>query len=274
MRRLLLCTVLLAACGGPSPAAPLPAQRLEIRFIDVGQGDAILLRYGDHAALVDAGLPDAGTLAVLRSLHVDSLQLFIASHNHGDHIGGAAALIRAMPVGVYLENDATLHTPNQLRVDSAIQLRGVPRERAPRRTFRWGDVRLDVMPPPPGVDTAQNNHSLIVVVQLGRFRALLTGDSERSETDALLAQDSIRPVSLLKAPHHGDSDAPSPEWIRRMNPGVVVVSVGKGNLSEDARKLYESAGRRMFSTDRDGDVIVTVDHSGTYAVQTGPHRGH
>jgi len=253
----------------------LSAQQLEIRFIDVGQGDAVLIRNGPRAVLVDAGLPTAGVLAVLRELRVDSLDLFIASHNHGDHIGGAAALLRSLPVGEYIQNDAPLGTPNQLRVDSAILERAVPRVRAPRRVLLWGDVRLDIMPPPAGVDSAQNNHSMVVLVQRGRFRALLTGDSEGSEIEALIAQDSIPPVDLLKAPHHGgDPDPPVAEWLRRLHPGIVVASVAAGNFTEAGRQAYGGPGRRIFSTDHDGDVIVSVDAGGGYTVQTGPHRAH
>lgn len=255
------------------PSLALSAQQLEIHFIDVGQGDAVLIRSGPHALLVDAGLPTAGVLAVLRELRVDSLELFVASHNHGDHIGGAAAVIRSIPLGEYIQNDAPLGTPNQRRVDSAIVERAIVRVRAPRRVLRWGDVRVDVMPPPPGVDSSQNNHSMVVVIQRGRFRALLTGDSEGSEIEALMAQDSIPPVDLLKAPHHGgDPDPQAAEWLRRLHPGIVVASVAAGNFADVGRQAYGGPGRRVLSTDRDGDVIVSVDSAGAYTVQTGPHR--
>jgi beta-lactamase superfamily II metal-dependent hydrolase len=269
IRRTIL--LLLGLTSGPA----LAAQQLEIRFIDVGQGDAVLIRSGPHAVLIDAGLPDGGILPALRALQVDSLDLFIASHNHGDHIGGAAALLRSIPVGEYIQNDAPLGTPNQRRVDSAILERAVRRVRAPRQILLWGDVRLDIMPPPPGVDSAQNNHSMVVLVQRGRFRALLTGDSEGSEIEALMAQDSIPPVDLLKAPHHGgDPDPPVAEWLRRLHPGVVVASVAAGNFTEAGRQAYGGPGRRLFSTDHDGDVVVSVDAAGAYTVETGPHRAH
>ena len=280
MLRAPLLLVALSACGAGSAeeratrlidAGP---QDLEIRFIDVGQGDAVLLRQGSHVLLVDAGLPDAGFPAELRALGVDSLQVFVASHNHEDHIGGAGALLQAIPVGLYLENDAPVDSPSQLRVNSAIQRHAIPRERASRRIFTWGDARLDVWPPPPGVDDAQNNHSMVVGIQRGRFRALLTGDSERSEIDALLAQDSLAPVDLLKAPHHGDPKALSPEWLERLRPSVVVVSVGAGNLPRQTLQRYASPGRRLLRTDRDGDVIVVVDSLGDYTVRTGPRRTH
>src|ERR1041384_1686500 len=210
--RALLMLVTLSSCGAGSAeeraARPLDAGRqdLEIRFMDVGQGDAVLLRQGSHVLLVDprppppggpaalrraagAGPPAGGARAGLGARGVASLGVCVASHNHEDHIGAAGALLQAIPVGLYLENDAPLDTPSELRVHSAIRRHAIPRERASRRIFTWGDVRLDVWPPPPGVDTAQNNHSMVVGIRRGRFRALLTGESERSEIDALLARD-------------------------------------------------------------------------------------
>lgn len=251
---------------------PLAAQVLEIRFLDVGQGDAILVRSGRHALLVDAGLPEAGIVATLRALGVDSLELFLASHNHGDHIGGAGALLRALPVGIYIENDAPLGTPSQQRVDSALRERGIPRDRGPRRQVRWGEIQLDIYPPPLGTDSLQNNHSMVLAIQRGRFRALLTGDSERAEIEALLAQDSLHPVTLLKAPHHGDPDAVTEEWLAKLRPQLVVISVGAGNLTPATKQRYAGAGRELWSTDRDGDIVVSIDAVGRYTVQVGPHR--
>ena len=270
MRTFRIVTLALAtACG----VLPSKAQ-LEIRFLDVGQGDAILIREGAHAALIDAGLPDDSLVGHLRALGVDSLQVFIASHNHGDHIGAAGALLMAIPVVLYIENDAPLNTPSHQRVEEALRQRGIPREVAPRRTIRLGSTRLDVIPPPPGVDTAQNNHSMVVLIQRAGFRALLTGDSERSEIEALLLHENLPRVDVLKAPHHGDPEALSAEWLQRLTPAVVVVSVAAGNLAAETLTRYADPRRRIFSTDREGDVTVCVDSSGAYRIVTGPHRAH
>ena len=115
-------------------------------------------------------------------------------------------MLAAVPVGMYIDNGAPLNSASQRRVKDALHQHSIPEQHAPRVTVMLGDAHLDIFPPPPGVDTAQNNHSLVVLVQRGRFRALLTGDSERSEIEALLVHDSLAHVDVLKAPHHGDPE--------------------------------------------------------------------
>jgi competence protein ComEC len=175
-------------------------------------------------------------------------------------------VLQAIPVGAYIENDAPVRSTSESQVYAAIRRRQVPVERAPRRTFTFGNVYVDVMPPPPGVDTAQNDHSMLVQVRRARFRALLTGDSERPEISAILRHDSPARVDVLKAAHHGDPDALSAEWLRRLDPSVVVVSAGKGSFSPEARRRYSSPGRRLFTTEQSGDVTVFVDTDGHYRV--------
>ena len=79
------------------------AQQVEIRFLDVGQADAILIRESGKTALIDAG-GGAGILAQLRALGVDTIDLIVASHNHSDHIGGMTAVLGGTVVRFYLDN--------------------------------------------------------------------------------------------------------------------------------------------------------------------------
>lgn len=252
-----------------------PAARhddLEIRFLDIGQGDAILIREGSAAALVDAGLPDDSIVERLHVLGVDSLRFFLASHNHGDHIGSADRVLEALHVGLYVDNGAPLPTPSEQRVEAVLRQRSIPTAHGIRRTFVLGDAQVEVIPPPPSSDTLQNNLSMVVRIHRGRFTALLTGDSERGEIERLLGHETLGHVDVLKAPHHGDPEAQTAEWLRMLSPDVVVVSVGEGNFSSEAASRYAATGRRLFRTDRDGDVSILVDAADRLTVKVGPRR--
>ena len=120
------------------------------------------------------------------------------------------------------------------------------------------------------MDTFQNNHSMVVRIKRGTFRALFSGDSERSEVDALLAHEQLTHVDLLKAAHHGDPESVTPEWLSRLSPAVVVVSTAGGELPAETVTKYAGTGRRLFRTDTDGDVTIMVDVSGRFTVGTGP----
>ena len=259
--------LLLALLGASAPQAE-PA--LEIRFLNVGQGDAILLRSADRVALVDAGPSDA-VVRRLRTLGVDSIDLFVASHNHADHIGGADAVLDSLPVAFYLDNHLPANTRIQERVLQRVEEKGIAYLAPTARRIALGTARIVVIPPPQRVaGDAQNNHSVGLLVQQGGFLALLTGDSEVEELSALLARDSIPDVDVLKAAHHGSRNGVTPAWLARTRPEVVVISAGAGNSyghpHAAAMRYYCASGRRVLRTDLHGEVTVTVREDGTYTV--------
>jgi competence protein ComEC len=274
MRRMgALAVLLLAAWGGPlaaQRAAPAAPSALEIRFLDVGQGDAVLLRSGGRTALIDTGPSDA-LVARLRALGVDTIDLLVASHNHSDHIGGSDAVLDAFPVRFYLDNGFPANTRTQQRVLDRVERKKVTYLAPTRRTIGLGSASISILPLPPlPADRGQNNHSVPILVREGGFLALLTGDSEVDEINALLARDSIPDVDLLKAAHHGSRNGVTPAWLARTRPEVVVISAGAGNSYGHphlAALRYYCAGKRsVFRTDRNGEVTVRVDADGGYRV--------
>ncbi|HEU5261952.1 MAG TPA: MBL fold metallo-hydrolase [Gemmatimonadales bacterium] len=176
-------------------ALPLWGQQLELRFLDVGQGDALLVREGGKTAMIDAG-PSGDVALRLRALGIDTIDLAVASHNHADHIGGMAAILSQFVVRFYLDN-------------------GLPHATA---TAEGGGDRAD-----------QNNSSVGIVVEFGDFRALLTGDSELPELAYWLRYDTVPRVQVVKVAHHGTWNGTSREWVERTHPVAAVISVGAGN---------------------------------------------
>ena len=276
--RLLFPGVLLAAAACAPRRAPAPRANgtLELRFLDVGQGDAALLRNGGKAVLVDAGPTDA-IAGKLRALGVDSLDLAVATHNHSDHIGGMDAVLAAIPVRFYLDNGDPANTRIQRTVLQLVRDRGVTYLQATARTVELGDARIRVIPSPVEAAPAdQNDHSVALLLERGVFKALLTGDSERRELEGLLQGADLPDVDVFKAPHHGSRTGLLDGWLARIRPEVIVISVAAhndyGHPHAEALAAYQAAARTVLRTDRDGDVIVTVDAAGCYEVRTA-HAG-
>lgn len=266
----LIVSVAALAAGGATPG-PQPHQSdLELRFLDVGQGDAALVRHAGRAVLIDAG-PSPAIVGRLRALGVDSLDLLIATHNHADHIGGAADVLRQVPVRFYLDNGHPHTTRTQERVLQAIEERGVTYLQAVPRTFELGDASLRVIPSPLS-SADQNNLSLTLLLQRGRFTALVAGDAQVELLNALLSADLVPDVDVLKAPHHGSRNGVTPAWLARTKPEVVVISVGADNRYGHphpwALRYYRAGGRQVFRTDVDGDIVVAVAADGSYQVST------
>ena len=258
--------------------APARAQRevndttLEIRFLDVGQGDAILIQYGNIGVLVDAGRGD-DIVQILEEQGIDSLASTIVSHNHADHIGGMDAVLSDYPVGAYYGNGREPENDNAEAVADILAEEGINTPAPPWQPIRLGDARITVFPSPLDPDNStENSSSLGVLIERGGFKALLTGDSEVEELNAWLKAGHIPDVDVLKAAHHGPRNGVTPGWLDRTRPEVVVISVGAGNSYGHpdpwAMRYYRSHEREVYRTDEDGTVVVTVDREGRYKVAT------
>lgn len=262
-----------------SHALPLSAQEtaspndtLQLLFLDVNQADAILIRQGAQAVLVDASRGDDIVL-YLEDLGIDSLVAAVASHNHDDHIGGMDAVLADYPVRQYLYNGRRPENQNAEAVEATLQERGIPHPPPPWPPISLGDARVTVFPSSIRTeDASENNSSLGVLVERAGFKALLTGDSEQDELIAWLHAGVIPRVNVLKAAHHGARNGLTPGWLLATRPEVVVISVGGNNAYGHpdpwAMKYYEAGGRRVYRTDRDGTVVISVDREGTYGVET------
>lgn len=270
--------LLIGCADAPPPRAearadpePDSAAPLELRFLDVGQGDAALVRSAGRTVLVDAG-PSDRIVARLRELGVRSIDLLVASHNHADHIGGMDAVLDSLPVRSFLDNGHPATTRIQERVLERVEEKGVTYLEATPRTISLGDARLRIIPAPEGVEgDEQNNRSVSLLLERGDFQALLTGDSEVELLNALLERSPPPDVEVLKAAHHGSRNGVTPAWLARTRPEVVVVSVGEdnsyGHPHDSALRYLCAGGREVYRTDRSGDIVVAVVADGSFGVE-------
>ncbi|MBA2667213.1 MAG: MBL fold metallo-hydrolase [Trueperaceae bacterium] len=246
---------------------------LEIHFVDVGQGDGVLLVLPDGRGVVyDAGNDDGAMLRYLRDAGITHLALVIASHPHADHIGGLAAVIDAYAPPFVLDNGLTHTTRTFERYLDAVERSGAQLLEPTERTLTLGDVRLHVLPSPLRPEWGHNDNSIGIIVEYESFRASLTGDAEARLFEWWLATapDTFAAVHVHKASHHGSANGDTPEALARLRPEIVVVSAGAGNRygHPDGTIVasYEEAGARVFRSDHHGSVIVTVAPDGTYDV--------
>lgn len=261
----------LAACLAPVP--PASAQHLTIRFFNVGQGDAALVTSPEgKSMLVDAGPERDQVDRFLHRLHIDTLDLIVASHNHADHITGIPAVLQSgTVVRFYLDNGVPTTTQVYARVLRAVQRSRVTYLNPTARTIHLGSVVVRVIPPMPGVET-QNNTSVGLLVTYGAFTAFFAGDAESLERDYWLRTDHLSHVTLLKVAHHGSSNGTDARWLAALSPCVAVISVGAhnryGHPSAKTLRLLGAARVTTFRTDRDGTVEVEADRSGHVTIHT------
>ena len=173
--------VAVACCFAPAACDAQP-EPVQVTFLDVGQGDAVLIQSPEgQTALVDAG-PGADITSALEALGVTQLDLVVATHPHADHIGGMLQVIRSVPVRFYMDNGQPYTTATYLSLMRELQGRSdITYLEAVPRTLELGSVRIDVLPLPALRSSNPNEQSVGLVVEYGDFRAFLSGDSEVPE---------------------------------------------------------------------------------------------
>jgi competence ComEA-like helix-hairpin-helix protein len=238
-----------------------------IEFLDVGQGDAILIRSPEgKTALIDAG-PSARVVSLLERRGIKSLDLVAVSHHHIDHYGGMEAVIRAFHPRVFLASNSTHTSPHYLKLlrtvrDSRIQP-VVPTD-SPRR-IDLGSVRLTVLPQPPEDPDNENDNSIGMRLQHGAFSTLLTGDSEAAERAhwERVCPDLVRGCEVLKLAHHGSRNGVDAHWLDLVHPRLAVASLGRdnefGHPHPETLSLLKRQRIPLARTDRDGTIVVKSD---------------
>ncbi|MEX2583793.1 MAG: DNA internalization-related competence protein ComEC/Rec2 [Gemmatimonadota bacterium] len=253
--------------------------RLEIHFIDVGQGDAIAIRTpGRRWLLVDTGPAsaeyDAGerrVLPFLRDRGARRIEALVLSHPDLDHIGGAAAVLRGIPTDIVFDPGLAVGKDTYLDLLRGMDLEGT-RWRAARsgRTMELDGVRFDFLwPDPETVDVAEdaNQISAVLRVTFGDFVLLLTGDVGSAVEDLLVDRHGAAlDTDLLKLGHHGSATSTSERFLRVTTPELAIVSAGRRNrYGHPAPAVVErvaAEGIPIARTDREGSVSIEVEGGG------------
>jgi len=257
------------------PVVPQISRMTELHMIDVGQGDAIALRtpHG-HWILFDAGRAwrggDAGRSTVVPYLgrRGGVLDVFVLSHPHTDHVGGAATVLRALHPSRYI--DAGFPGPAESYRASLEAARsvGVRWMRAhPGDSLAVDGVSLMFLAPDSAWTASlddPNLASVVTLVRVGDVRMLLMGDAERPEEDWLLAHErGMLRADILKVGHHGSKTSSSPEFLDAVQPRLALVSVGAGNTyhlpTPAVMRTLAGRGAQVLRTDRLGTIVARTD---------------
>lgn len=252
-------------------------EQLTVTFLDVGQGDAIVVQTKNGGTmLVDCG-PPGGTrgdlgqrviLPALRSMGIMRLDVLALTHADLDHIGGAVSLLRRFPVERLVVSGAPASDLAYLRImDTARQLR-VPITEVRRGSRIWlsRSVSVEALHPPPGrISPARsdNYNSLVLSVRCGRTAVLLMGDADADAERTLLAASARLRADVLKLGHHGSRSSTTESLLAHVQPRYAVVSVGRrnpyGHPSQVVLDRLAKRGVQVFRTDTQGAIRVISD---------------
>lgn len=250
-------------------AAPIAGDGAEVHFIDVGQGDSILIRCGGADILIDAGENNMGETvnAYLDSLGVEELALAIGTHPHSDHIGGLDVVLSEHPAGTVvmpaLPDDMVPTTRTFEDLLAVIEEENLSLEEAvPGTEYEFGDGTLEILGPVADYDDL-NDYSVVCRFSYGEISFLLTGDMETTAEADLLASGADLSADILKLGHHGSSTSTGEDFLRAVDPAACVIEVGEGNSYNhphaETMERVEGCGCTVYRTDLDGNIVIRTD---------------
>lgn len=285
---LLLCIFLLAGCNETVKTEKIPVtsgHEMQVHFIDVGQGDSILIESpSGKTMLIDGGVKGAGQQIVsyLKELGINKLDIVVATHPDADHIGGLIPVLDNMTIEQFYDS-GKVHTSQTFEE----MLTRIDEKNIPYHVPKIGDdIEFDK-----GVNvkvlnandqaTDNNDASIVLKMTYGNVSFLLTGDAGVALEKEMLQYDVE--ATVLKAGHHGSNTSSSEEFIQAVKPKVAILSYGEDNkyghphaeivdrLQAIGSKIYATADLGTITVSTDG-VNYTVNGKETYSVATGNIR--
>ncbi len=245
-----------------------------ISFIDVGQGDSILIQAGDQAMLVDAGTNESGSVVTdyLRSLNIAKLDYLIGTHPHEDHIGGMDDVIRSFEISTVIMPDVS-HTTQTYEdvLDALLEKELTITAPHPGDVYSLGDASFTILSPSEeiarqAVETGDlNNLSVGIRLVYGSTAFIMCGDAESASEEAMVESGLLLKADVLKAGHHGSSTSTSDAFLAAVDPEYAVISCGRdnsyGHPHQETLDKLNAAGISIFRTDEQGTIVAVSDGS-------------
>ncbi len=255
--------------------------RTTVQFPDVGQGDCTLITLASGKnILIDGGGTyddrfDIGRRILapyLWNQGIHRLDLVVLSHPHPDHMNGLKYIVRTFGVGEVWTSGLDEDLPGYAELDRLIKERGIRHQivTAADPFARIGAAELQVLHPAPGFHAqgrkayeAENSRSLVVRIAMEGKVFLFPGDIGMDAEQEMLLRSGDLHCDLIKVPHHGSKSSSSEAFLSRLRPSVGIVTVGRKNPyhhpSPEVVARYETVGTKLFRTDLDGAITVTVE---------------
>ena len=241
---------------------------LEVHFIDVGQGDSILIEAGSDSMLIDAGENNMGDLVVdyLEEQGIEKLSYLVCSHGHSDHAGGADDVIKNFDINKIIMPDVVHTTRTFEDVLDAIDEKGYKITPAVvGDEYSLGDAHFTILAPVGSSYEDLNNYSVVIRLEYGNTSFLFTGDAEELSERDMLGTGMDLSADVLKASHHGSGYSCGDTFIDAVGANDVVISVGAGNEyghphPETVNKFMDR-GMNVYRTDESGSILAISDGS-------------
>jgi Predicted hydrolase (metallo-beta-lactamase superfamily) len=240
---------------------------MKVSYIDVGQGDSILVQVNGKTLLIDAGPNDSTDklMSYLNKQNIKKLDFIVATHPHEDHIGAMDTVIKKYNIGEFYAPKKMTTTKTFENMITALKSKNIKINTAA------AGVSLDLgknvkceMIAPNGKDYENlNNYSAVIKITYGNSKFLFMGDTEKLSEKEILNKNYDISCDVLKLGHHGSSSSSSKAFLDKTAPKIAIVSCGKNNdYGHPHKETLEEMKKRnvqVYRTDIDGSIVLISD---------------
>ena len=237
---------------------------LEVHYIDVGQGDSILIHLSGKTMLIDAGNNAASIITYIKTLNIDKIDAIVATHPHADHIGGMAEIINEFVVDkIYMPKVAhTSKTYENLLLTIKNKNLKVNTAKAGTTIDLGNKIKIEVMAPNSENYNNLNDYSAVVKIEYENVSFLFTGDAEAiSEKEMVEKYGNKLKANVLKVGHHGSTTSTTLNFLNTVSPEYAIISVGENNSygHPNQETLDKLKNIDVFRTDKLGTIVAKTD---------------
>lgn len=247
-----------------------------VKFINVGQGDSILIRSNGYSALIDTGPVESSAQLsrALRESHVETVDVLMFSHLHLDHSGGVEQIFEDFNVENIILPELSSFSEGiysaELAINEVTRSKGQIYKATTGMNFKLGDFNITVVDLYPNF-TNENNQSVIIKAEIDGRIFLFMGDAEKETENKLVAKNKDINCDVLKVAHHGSNTSTTKDFLEKCSPDFGVISVGKDNIYNHPHRStleqLKKADVKIYRTDKQGDITFYIE-KGKFRIET------
>jgi len=271
---IILISSLTISCNFPTNDSnknnQIESNKMIVHYIDVGQGDSILIQVNNKNLLIDAG-PKSDKkklLNYLSNLHLEKLDYVIATHPHEDHIGNMSDVIDDYNVLAFYAPKVQSTTKTFEQMVESLKSKNLKINVIKKGTdsINLGEnTKVTIFSPTKDYYEDLNNYSPVIKIEYGKTSFLFTGDAQKEVEKEILANNEDISADILKVGHHGSSTSTTKDFLNKVNPSIGVISLGKDNTynhpNDGTINRLNQNKVTIYRTDKNGTVILSSDGS-------------
>jgi len=236
-------------------------------FIDVGQGDCILIQVNNKNLLIDSGTTDSKQKLIryLKNNNITKLDYVVATHPHEDHIGGMSSIIKTFDIGEFYAPKAIASSQTFVDMVRALRNKNLKIKIAkPNMYLDLGpDTSCVMLSPNSTTYENTNDYSCVIKVSYKNSTYLFTGDTEQLAEQELIDNGYNLKAQVLKVAHHGSKTSTSQNFLNEVSPKIAVISCGAyntyGHPNKETLDKLKGINSIIYRTDIDKNIVLISD---------------